>query len=218
MSRQATSDGQLSAHRHLRARHRPRHGPGAGAEPRRDRRAAAARGGAPARRHGAQELARPADGRSTSARRTARYDQLYISQLRDRCRSRDVLARLDGVGDVQVFGARDYSMRVWLDPEQAGGARPDRRRRRRRAARRRTSRSPSGVADQPPVPDAGRLPAHVETLGPARRRPASSRTSSSRPTPTAASRASRDVARVELGAQDYGVNGYLDERPAVAAR
>ena len=31
---------------------------------------------------------------------------------------RDVLARLDGVGDISVFGAREYSMRVWLDPER----------------------------------------------------------------------------------------------------
>ncbi len=46
----------------LRARHRSRHRPGAGPEPRRDRRAAAARGGPPDRRHGTQELARPDDG------------------------------------------------------------------------------------------------------------------------------------------------------------
>ena len=29
---------------------------------------------------------------------------------------KDVLSRIDGVGNVLVFGARDYSMRVWLDP------------------------------------------------------------------------------------------------------
>jgi multidrug efflux pump subunit AcrB len=31
---------------------------------------------------------------------------------------RDVLARLDGVGDITAFGAREYSMRIWLDPEK----------------------------------------------------------------------------------------------------
>jgi HAE1 family hydrophobic/amphiphilic exporter-1 len=31
---------------------------------------------------------------------------------------KDRLARLDGVGDAQVFGARDYAMRVWLDPDR----------------------------------------------------------------------------------------------------
>ena len=31
---------------------------------------------------------------------------------------KDRLARIDGVGDVQLFGAGDYSMRVWLDPQK----------------------------------------------------------------------------------------------------
>ena len=35
-----------------------------------------------------------------------------------RCRCKDVLARLDGVGDVTLFGARDYAMRIWLDPDK----------------------------------------------------------------------------------------------------
>src|SRR5690606_41813469 len=42
-------------------------------------------------------------------------DQLYMSNYAT-LQERDVLARLDGVGDVRVFGARDYSMPVWLDP------------------------------------------------------------------------------------------------------
>src|SRR3546814_21043856 len=49
-------------------------------------------------------------------------NQLYMSnyatlQIRDR------LARLDGVGDVRVFGARDYSMRVWPDPARIAARR-----------------------------------------------------------------------------------------------
>ena len=31
---------------------------------------------------------------------------------------KDALARLPGVGDVQLFGARDYAMRIWLDPDK----------------------------------------------------------------------------------------------------
>jgi multidrug efflux pump subunit AcrB len=46
-----------------------------------------------------------------------RRDRLYLSNYA-LLRIRDVLARLDGVGDVSVFGAREYSMRVWLDPER----------------------------------------------------------------------------------------------------
>src|SRR5262249_1089790 len=44
-------------------------------------------------------------------------DQQYISNYAT-LYIKDRLARLDGVGDVRVFGARDYSMRVWLDPRQ----------------------------------------------------------------------------------------------------
>src|SRR5262249_31928973 len=44
-------------------------------------------------------------------------DQLYMSNYAT-LQIRDVLARLDGVGDVNIFGARDYSMRIWLDPEK----------------------------------------------------------------------------------------------------
>ena len=46
-----------------------------------------------------------------------RYDTLYLSNYA-LLRVKDELARLDGVGDVQVFGAGQYSMRVWLDPEK----------------------------------------------------------------------------------------------------
>ena len=45
------------------------------------------------------------------------YDQTYIGnyavlQLKDR------LSRIDGVGDVRLFGASEYSMRIWLNPDQ----------------------------------------------------------------------------------------------------
>src|SRR5271165_1691359 len=42
-------------------------------------------------------------------------DQQYISNYAT-INIKDVITRLDGVGDTIVFGARDYSMRVWLDP------------------------------------------------------------------------------------------------------
>ena len=60
MTSQATGDGNLLHHRHLRPRHRSRYRAGAGAEPRGRGRAAAAGRGAPPRRHRAQELAGPA--------------------------------------------------------------------------------------------------------------------------------------------------------------
>ena len=90
-------------------------------------------------------------------------DQLYISNYAT-LQVKDVLARVNGVGDVRIFGARDYSMRVWLDPEKV-------------AARGLTAgevvqalagqnvQVASGVINQPPVPRSGAFEINVETLG-----------------------------------------------------
>ena len=45
------------------------------------------------------------------------FDQLYISNYA-LLQVRDQLLRLDGIGDIQIFGARDYSMRLWLNPDK----------------------------------------------------------------------------------------------------
>src|SRR6266566_2347565 len=45
------------------------------------------------------------------------YDQLYMSNYA-KIQIQDALARVDGVGDVQIFGQQDYSMRIWVDPDQ----------------------------------------------------------------------------------------------------
>ncbi len=139
-------------------------------------------------------------------------DPLYISNYAT-LQVRDVLARLDGVGDVRIFGARDYSMRIWLDPEKvasrnltAGEVVA--------ALRSQSVQVASGVLDQPPVPNQGAFQLNVETLG---------RLSDPRQFGNVViktddqGRVTRveDVGRVELAAQDYTANGYLDERPAV---
>src|SRR5256714_7733849 len=46
-----------------------------------------------------------------------RYDSLYLANY-GTIRLRDELARLPGVGNVDIFGAGQYSIRVWLDPEK----------------------------------------------------------------------------------------------------
>src|SRR5262249_41839349 len=48
---------------------------------------------------------------------TGKYDQLYLSNYA-LLQCREELARIPGVGDVNMMGQRDYSMRVWVDPEQ----------------------------------------------------------------------------------------------------
>src|SRR5690606_6178395 len=46
-----------------------------------------------------------------------RYDMLYLANYAQ-LRVRDELARVEGVGEARIFGAGDYAMRVWLDPEK----------------------------------------------------------------------------------------------------
>ena len=63
-----------------------------------------------------------------------RYDDVYLRNY-GLLQVKDELGRIPGVGQVQVFGGGDYAMRVWLDPQQGGGARYDGRRRRERHPR-----------------------------------------------------------------------------------
>ena len=114
------------------------------------------------------------------------FDSLYLTNYAT-INLRDELSRLPGVGNVTVFGAGQYSMRVWLDPNKLQVARAD-------AA----GRHPGDPAAEPAghrrpgrrAADAAGpgLPVHAQRQRPARRRQPSSRTSSSRPAPTATSR------------------------------
>ncbi|MEM9169671.1 MAG: multidrug efflux RND transporter permease subunit [Pseudomonadota bacterium] len=143
-----------------------------------------------------------------------RYDQLYVSNYAT-LQVKDALSRVDGVGNVLVFGARDYAMRVWLDPERAaefdltaGDI--------LRALRAQNVQVASGTLNQAPIPNADAFEFSVQTRG---RLTAPEEFGNiivkSDPDGEALVRV-RDVARVELGAQDYTTNAYLDNKPAVA--
>ena len=139
-------------------------------------------------------------------------DQLYISNYAT-LQVKDVLARLDGIGDVQVFGARDYAMRIWLDPDRIAsrGMTPGEV---VAALRSQNVQVASGVLNQPPVPVQGAFQLNIETQG----RLIDPRQFGNivvRTDPDGRVTRVRDIGRVELAAQDYGTNGYLDERPAV---
>ena len=140
-------------------------------------------------------------------------DQLYISNYAT-LQLVDVLKRIDGVGDVQVFGARDYAMRVWLDPDKiaarnmTGPEVAD-------AVRSQNLQVASGVLNQPPVPNSGAFQMNLETLG----RLVEPRQFANivvKTGPNGEVTRLRDVGNVELGAQDYGLNAYLGEKGAVA--
>jgi multidrug efflux pump len=129
-------------------------------------------------------------------------------------RVRDVLARLPGVGDVFVFGARDYSMRLWLDPEKmaarnltAGDVVA--------AVREQNFEVAGGVFGQPPVAQdvpmqlvaqvKGRLVTEQEFGNIIVRTDSDGRVTRL-----------RDVARVELGARDYSLEAYYNSMPTAA--
>ena len=78
-----------------------------------------------------------------------RYDEVYIRNYAT-LQVKDVLARIPGAGDVEVFGSGDYAMRDLAQPGQTRRPQPDRQRRRRRhpraerAGRRRRHRPAAG--------------------------------------------------------------------------
>jgi hydrophobe/amphiphile efflux-1 (HAE1) family protein len=139
-------------------------------------------------------------------------DSLFISNYAT-LEVTDPLTRVDGVGSITVFGSRDYSMRVWLDPDRLqslGLTATDVT----NALQAQNIQVASGVLDQPPVAHPGAFQIAVQTLG----RLADPDEFSSivvKQTPGAVVRL-KDVAKVELAALDYSSNSYLDHDPAVA--
>jgi hydrophobe/amphiphile efflux-1 (HAE1) family protein len=115
---------------------------------------------------------------------------------------RDRLLRLEGVGAVQVFGGGNYSMRIWIDPAKAaerGLTGPDIV----AALRAQNVQAAAGSIGQPPFPTnaaAFQLPVQVQGL----KTDAEGRVTYL-----------RDVARIELGAQDYGIRGFFDGKRGV---
>jgi hydrophobe/amphiphile efflux-1 (HAE1) family protein len=91
------------------------------------------------------------------------YDQLYLSNYAT-LNVKDELARIEGVGDVAFLGPRDYSMRVWLDPEKLKGkglAANDVV----RAIREQNVQVAAGRLGQPPVPTGQDFQMTINTLG-----------------------------------------------------
>ncbi len=139
-------------------------------------------------------------------------DLLYISNYAT-LHVKDVLSRIDGVGNVTIFGARDYSMRVWLDPEKLA-VRDLTARDVVTALRGQNVQVAAGVINQPPVPQPGAFQLNVETQGRLTTPEAFGNIIVKSESNGRVVRV-HDVARVELGAADYNRNGYLDERVAI---
>jgi hydrophobe/amphiphile efflux-1 (HAE1) family protein len=142
-----------------------------------------------------------------------RYDTLYLSNYA-LLRVKDELARLDGVGDVQVFGAGQYSMRVWLDPEKIAS--------RNltaddvvKAIREQNIQVAAGQLGAPPLPSATDFQVAINTKG----RLTNEDDFRNIVIKTGAGgqvTRLKDVARIELGADTYALRALLDNKAAAA--
>ncbi len=142
-----------------------------------------------------------------------RYDQVYVSNYAY-LQVKDVLARLPGVGSIIIFGARDYSMRIWLDPEKvaARGLTADDvvnaiREQNVQVAAGTVGAAPmaKGLSFQYIVNAQGRLTDEAQFGDIVIKTGADGQTTRV-----------RDVARVELAALDYSMNSELDGRPTAS--
>jgi hydrophobic/amphiphilic exporter-1 (mainly G- bacteria), HAE1 family len=142
-----------------------------------------------------------------------RYDDIYLSNFIN-LQIKDAIARSEGVGEVQVFGSKDYGMRIWLDPTKLR-ARGVTAHDVVSAVRQQNIQVAAGQIGGMPSSDAQQFQYTIKTLG---------RLSSVeqfeeiivRNEPGGRLLRVGDLARVELGARDYFWSVNLNGRSAVA--
>jgi multidrug efflux pump len=142
-----------------------------------------------------------------------RYDMVYLRNYA-LLQVKDVLARVPGVGQVQIFGAGDYAMRVWLDPDKVaarGLAASDVV----AAIREQNVQVAAGVVGGPPMPGKVEYQLSVNARG---------RLLDEREFGDIIVKAGadgeltrlRDVARIELASGSYSLRSLLNNKEAVA--
>src|SRR5690349_20992507 len=140
-------------------------------------------------------------------------DTLYLSNYTT-LHVKDILARLEGVGDVQFQGGREYAMRIWLEPDKVAannlnGSEV------LSALRAQNLQVSAGILNQPPAPGHEAYQVNVEALG---------RLSTPEQFGDIVVKSDkqgrvtrvRDIGRVEVGAADYGSTAYMDRSDATA--
>src|SRR5436309_3348810 len=140
-------------------------------------------------------------------------DELYVGNYAF-LQVKDQLARIPGVGDVIVFGARDYSMRVWLDPEKLA-SRNMTASDIVRAVREQNLQVAAGAIGQPPVPAGNDFQLTISTQGRLLDEQQFGDIIVKQGAQGQVTRV-RDVARVELAARDYSIASQLNGKPAAA--
>ncbi|MDX8470264.1 multidrug efflux RND transporter permease subunit [Mesorhizobium sp. VK23B] len=126
---------------------------------------------------------------------------------------KDALARLPGVGDVGFVGAREFAMRIWLDPDRVAAHNLNAEEV-LAALRAQNLQVSAGTLNQPPVPSHEAYQISVQTLG---------RLSTPEQFEEIVIKADdqgrvtrlRDIGRAEIGAADYSTTGYTDRNLGV---
>jgi hydrophobic/amphiphilic exporter-1 (mainly G- bacteria), HAE1 family len=141
----------------------------------------------------------------------ARYDSLYMSNF-GTIRLKDELSRLPGVGNVTVFGAGQYSMRIWLDPNkmQARGLNVTDV---VQSLQQQSEQVTAGQIGMPPTPDGQAFQYTLNVVGRLSEADAFADVIVKTAADGGITRV-RDIGRVELGAQTYGQDFRLDGQPA----
>jgi multidrug efflux pump len=149
-----------------------------------------------------------------------KYDKLYLSNYAT-IQIKDELARLKGVGDVAFLGPRDYSMRIWLDPQKlaarqltAGDV--------LHSIREQNVQVAAGRLGQPPTPSGQNFQVTLNALGRLESEDQFRRIVVKTDPDGSATYLGDVVADdrtgqkgVELGAKNYDVNSYLDGDPSI---
>src|SRR6202043_276018 len=124
----------------------------------------------------------------------------------------DQLTRLYGIGSVQIFGAGQYAMRLWVKPDQLAKLAitvPEIV----SAIQTQNTVNPAGQVGSEPVPKGQEFTYSVRAQG-RLTSPEEFEQIVLRETPDTGIVRVKDVARVELGAQDYSVEGHLNGKPS----
>ncbi|OZG73190.1 multidrug efflux RND transporter permease subunit [Hahella sp. CCB-MM4] len=142
-----------------------------------------------------------------------RYDMLYLSNYAE-LYVKDELARIEGVGQSLVFGAGEYALRIWLDPEKVAAlnlATTDVI----AAVQEQNRQVAAGTIGAPPATTASDFTLTVSVKG---------RLDNVEEFENIVVRVSddgavtrlKDIARVELGSSSYAMRSLLDNKPAAA--
>src|ERR1700761_1981032 len=138
-------------------------------------------------------------------------DTLYLSNYAT-LHVKDALARLQGVGDVQFQGAREYAMRIWIDPDRVAASNLTASEV-LTALRAQNLQVSAGVLNQPPSGSSEAYQINVEALG---RLTTPEQFGDIVVKSDGQGRITRirDIGRVEVGAADYGSTAFMDRSDA----